>query len=368
MQNSALRPVRIAFLIVNLEFGGAQRVVERLVLGLDRRRYHPIVVSLQLQGPIGHEIARRGVRVISLGMRRHWDVGAAMDLYRILRGFAPDILQTFLFHANVLGRVVGAFAGVPRIVSSIHTLEGKPYHLPLERLTWGLSQRVVFVSRTAAAHADRRGGIRGPKTLVIPNGATEPVAGRPGLREELGLRAGPLVVAAGRFVPGKGLRTFLRAAELVAGEFPDARFVCLGGGPLEVELRSMARMMGIEGRVFFPGWRDDVPTALRGCDLFVHPSRLGEGLPNAVIEAMMAGLPVVATEAGGTAEAVVDGETGLLVRTRTPQQLAQAMRTLLSAPRRAVRMGERGRERARGHFGLGRMVERFDGLYRDMCE
>ncbi len=359
-------PLKIAFLIVDLEIGGAQRVLERLVGSLDRRRFHPIVISLLPEGPLVHPIVQKGIRVVCLRMRGAWDLAAFAQLYEILRDFRPDVLHTFLFHANVVGRICGRLAAVPHIVSAVHTLEGRFYHFPLERLTWRLSDRVLFVSKAVARWAAAHAGIHGPATGVVYNGVDETVAVKPGLKTEFRLRPSRLVVTAARLTAGKGVKTFLRAAQLLAPRYPDVKFAVIGGGELDGPLREIARQLGIEERVHFAGWRDDVTRALAGCDVFVSASRLGEGLPNVILEAMIAGVPVVATDVGGTREAVVDGETGLIVPRRDPPALAKGIASLLDDPGRAHAMGERGRERAREHFSVGAMVERMQRIYDEL--
>jgi glycosyltransferase involved in cell wall biosynthesis len=174
------------------------------------------------------------------------------------------------------------------------------------------------------------------------------------------------VATAARLSAGKGVKTFLRAAAIVAGRHPTASFVVLGGGELEGPLQALARDLGIAERVVFAGWRDDVTRSLRGCEVFVHASRLGEGLPNAVLEAMMAGLPVVATDVGGTREAVVEGETGFLVGARDVPALAERVSRLLEDPELARRLGARGLEVAREKFSIEAMVARTEALYRSV--
>ena len=356
-------PIRVAYLIVDLEIGGAQRVLERLVTHLDAKRFHAIVVSLKAEGPLVHAFVQKGVRVVCLRMRGPRDALSLLGLVEILRDFRPHVLHTFMFHANVVGRVCGRVAGVPHIITSIHGMETRFYHLPLERLTWRFSDRVLFVADAIRRWAARAAGIQGAGTDVVYNGVPEPIATRPGIRTELGIQRARVVATAGRLVPRKGMRTFLQTAAILAPKFPDVTFVVLGGGELDGVLRELSRQLGIESRVHFAGWRDDVTRALVGAEAFVYASRYGEGLPTVVVEAMMAGVPVVATDVAGTREAVVDGETGILLGTRTPQTVADAVASLLSDPARARAMGEKGRERARERFSVEAMVDTMTRLY-----
>ena len=362
MADNRLRVIRILYLITDLEIGGTERVLERLVGSLDRKRFDPVVVTLKRDGPIGHALVARGVRVVNLQLRSEFDLSIVPRLYAILRRERPDILHAFLFHANVAGRTIGRLAGVRRIVSSIRTLEGKWYHFPLERLTWRLGHGVVCASEAVREFAKRRAGIA--ESTVILGGVPEGVATRAtgGFRRN----AGPVVATAARLSPGKGVKTFLRAARIVAASRADAHFVVLGGGELEGPLQAMSRELGIAERVTFAGWRDDVTRALAGCAVFVHASRLREGLPHAVLEAMLAGVPVVATDVGGTREAVAEGETGFLVPVRGVEAIAERVGRLLADPEMAKRMGDRGREIARERFSIQAMVAGTEALYRSI--
>ncbi len=363
MLDATPKPIRVAYLIVDLEIGGAQRVLERLVTHIDRTRFHPIVISLRATGPIVHELARHGIRVVSLGMRSMFDIPAALELNEILRDFKPHILHTHLFHANVIGAIAGRIARVPHIVTTVHALEAKFYHRPLERHTWRLCDRVVFVAEAIGRHARMTAGMEGRRCSVIYNGVPEPVVAKPGVKTELRLAESRIVATATRLIPRKGAQVFIRMAKLLAPRFPDVRFVIIGGGELDGALRSLTRDLGIESVVHFAGWRDDVTRSLIGADVFVFASKYGEGLPTVVVEAMMAGVPVVATDIAGTREAIVDGETGILLKSRDDQVVADAVASLLLDSAKARSMGQKGRERAREVFSLAAMVERHEELY-----
>jgi len=355
--------IRILYLITDLEIGGTERALERLVLALDRRQFEPVVVTLKGDGPIGRTLASRGIDVVNLKLRSELNLGVVPRLYALLRARRPQVLHTFLFHANVIGRVVGRLARVPRVLSSIRTMEGRFYHFPLERLSWLFARdRVVCVSKATADFVRRRAGIA--VAHVAYNGVPEPVTAQPGVQTELRLRGKEMIATAARLAEGKGVKTLLRAAPLIAARRPAAAFVIIGGGELEGALMTLAKELGVADRVHFVGWRDDVSRAVKGASVFVHASRLGEGMPNAVLEAMMAGLPVVATDVGGTREAVVEGETGYLVPVRDPAAVADRVVRLLSDPERARAMGAMGLARAREIFSVEAMVARYEQLYR----
>lgn len=359
--SAAAGRLRILYVIVDLEIGGTERALVRLVTHLDRSRFEPVVVALKREGPLGHDVEAAGIRLVNFKLRGEWDARGIWMLLDLILRFRPHVIHGWLVHANVLSRVAGRLAGVPRILTSLRTMEGRPYYWPLERVTWPLGDEVVCASEAVRAFAAAKAGVR--RAEVIYSGVPEPVALRPGIETELRLKGCAIVATAARLAPGKGSLTFLRTARVLAPRFPQARFAILGGGELEGALRDMAQESGIEDRVHFLGWRDDVSRALKGATVFVHASRLGEGLPNAVLEAMIAGVPVVATDVGGTREAVAEGETGFLVPRQDPELIAERVGRLLEDPALARSMGAKGLERARERFSIEAMVAAYQALY-----
>jgi glycosyltransferase involved in cell wall biosynthesis len=332
--------VRIAYLIIDLEIGGTERVLERLVTNLSPG-YEPLVISMLEEGPIGERLRGR-VPVRALRMRGKLDVSVVPKAAAVLREFRPDVLHTFLFHANVLGRLLKTLSPETKTVCSLRTLEGGPWHSAIQRLTGRGFDAVVCASEAVAAHARKRMGFRDPR--VIYNGVPVPER-KAALKAELG--ASLLVATACRFAKGKGAREFVD----LAARFPEATFALVGGGEEEAALRKRAGP-----NVRFAGWREDVAASLADADLFVHASSLGEGFPNAVAEAMAAGCAVVATDAGGTREVV--GDAGVVTGDLEP-----AVRRLLADPGERARLGRAARARAEERFSIPAMARAHEALY-----
>lgn len=330
--------MRIAYLIVDLEIGGTERVLERLVSNLSPG-FEACVISMVGEGPIGKRLR---VPVVELKMRGKLDASVVPKAAAAIRDFRPDVLHSFLFHANLLGRLLKSISGV-KTIASLRTLEGKFYHRPLHRLAGGGFDRVVCASEAVADHARRAMGIRDPQ--VIYNGVPIPKNAR-GIRAELGVS--PLVATSVRIAKGKGAR---EAVELAA-KIPGAHFALIGGGDEEPALRKIAGP-----NVHFAGWRDDVPSLLVDADVYVHASKLGEGFPNALAEAMAAGCAVVATDVGGTREVV--GDAGIVTA-----DIEGAVRRLLADPAARAALGKAARARAERLFSLDAMVRAYEDLYR----
>lgn len=366
---SSLPPVRIAFCITDLDPGGAERALVRLVTGLDRARWTPAVFCLAGPGALVDELQTAGITVVCLGAR-HWSsIGVVLRLARELRKFQPAIVQTFLFHANLAGRISARLAGVRRVVSGIRVAERRSrIPLWLDRLTNWMVKVNVCVSQAVADFSVSEARLSSATLVVISNGVD---VGRfeganPADLSVFGIPPRSQVfLTIGRIDRQKGLSDLIEAAVLVVPKHPQAHFLLAGEGPERSAIERQIRDKGLNDCVHLAGWRADVPELLAAGDALVLPS-LWEGMPNVILEAMAAGLPVVATRVEGTAELVVDGRTGLLTARQSPRELAAALERLLTDPASARMMGRAGQERAKAEFSWGKMVSRYEQLYNSL--
>lgn len=368
------KEIKILHLITELSTGGAQKALACLLRHLDRGRFIPAVACLYNGDKIvAQQIRALGVPVTDLGMTAKWRCDALWRLYRLLRRERPTILHTWMFHANLSGRVLGRLAGVPIVISSRRNINiGGPWRDLLNRCTAWLDDAVIAVCESAREAEIKRASAAPDKVVTIYNGvdagrfATVNLRAAAQVRHFFGIAAeAPLLGAMGRLHPQKGFSDLLAALVQVREAIPSVRLLLVGDGGLRDSLETQAREMGLSGLVTFAGMRTDVPEILSALDVFVLPS-LWEGMPNVLLEAMAAGLPVVATAVGGTPEVVVDGVTGLLVPPRDPAALAQAIATVLRDADVRRRMGEAGRERVERCFSLEEMVRRTEDLYEEL--
>lgn len=359
--------VKVLQLITGLRHGGAENVVAQLALGLDRERYDVSVAGL-VGGELADELRGRGVSVHVLGMRSKLDLGVSGRLARLLRSEGVDILHTHLFHANLIGRLAARAAHTRLVISTVHVDERRLRgHLVLDRLTQGLCDAEVCVSEAVADFTHRRAKVDRAKLTVIRDGINlapfTSASGGEKVRLELGIAPdAPLIVTVARLTRQKGLPHLIDAMLLVRDEVPEVRLVIAGRGEMRDQLQHRIDSLGLSGCVSLLGFRHDVPALLAAADVFVLPS-LWEGLGLAAVEAQAAGLPVVASDVGGLAEAIDDGVTGLLSPPGNVEELAENIVRLLRDGRLRDEMGARGRQRAVDLFSAERMVAETEALY-----
>lgn len=366
--------IPILYLITDLDTGGAETALVRLITHLERERFVPSVACLfGGNTPLANRLRMSQVPVVDLGMAAKWRCDALWRLYRLLDAHKPVIIHTWMFHANAVGRIVGRIARVPIIISSRRNVNigGKRREM-VNRWTHALTDRVIAVSESAREAEIRRAHVDPQHVVTIPNGvavdrfAAEPKGRDEDLRRELGVPIrSPLIGWVGRFRKQKAVVDLLDAFLLVYEAHPAARLVLVGDGELRQVSESRAESLGIADIVSFTGMRNDVPRVLAALQVFALPS-LWEGMPNAVLEAMAASLPVVATRVGGVPEVVVDGVTGLLIPPRDADALAAAVIRLLRDPALRQQMGKAGHERVRRHFSVEQMVRRTETLYEEL--
>lgn len=368
------KTINVLYFITELNIGGAEKVLAHMLAHLDRSRFIPTVACLYGgDSPIADEIRALDIPVIDLGMTAKWRWDAFWRLYRLLRRERPTILHTSLFHANIPGRALGRLAGVPIIVTWRQNINiGGELREFLNRWTARLDDSVVAVCESARQAEIKHTRVSPDKVIIIYNAinttafsATNPQAVAQ-IRHTFSISEDTLLVGAvGRLHPQKGLSDLLVAIAQVRAQVSPIRLLLVGDGELRSELEAQARLLGLSDIVTFAGIRMDVPEILAALYVFAFPS-LWEGLPLAVLEAMAAGLPVVATRVGGIPEVVEDGVTGLLVPPRAPEALAEAIIALLQDRERAGAMGQAGRARVERYFSVERMVQETEALYEEL--
>ena len=369
--------MRVALCITELDIGGAERALVELATRLDPARFDPVVYCLQPR-PSSDEascvppLEAAGITVHCLGARRGWHIpGALRRLKRLLAEQKPDVVQTFLFHANVIGRIAARRAGVRHVVSGIRVAERhNRWHLWLDRLTTGLVDRHVCVSQAVADFSAEHARLPADRLVVIPNGIDPdryPAERRADL-QSCGLPAGRRAITyVGRLDRQKGVRWLLETAPLWLDRLPDCDLLLVGKGPEQRALEDGCREQGISDRVHLAGWRSDVPEILAASDLLVLPS-VWEGMPNVVLQAMASRLPVLATDVEGVRELLGPAADAQVVRYGDTQTFAEKLVALLSDRSLASELGHENRQRVASRFTLDRMLTAYQDLWESLVE
>ena len=366
----ASRPgLRVAQLIETDGPGGAERVVVHLARALQEGGGQSVVVlPPKGEGWIEAELEGSGVAIDRFHLERPLSPACAQALAECFARHRVDVAHSHEFSMAVYGAWAARRAGVPHVI----TMHGGRYYADRIRRRIALgaavraSARTVAVSSGLASHLRRDLWLSSSRVLMIPNGVPYAPPPHVTLRDELHLGpADRLMVAIGNLYPVKGHRHLIEALGLVAHRHPTLHCAIGGRGHLDADLETLARARGLAGRVHLLGLRSDVPAILAAADLFVQPS-LSEGLPLALLEAMQAGRPIVATDVGEVPVALGFGDAGLLVEPGSPGALAAAIDCLLNDSMRAEMLGSRAAARARAEYGLSRMAARYIGIYSDL--
>lgn len=368
-------PVRVTYLIGSLERGGAERQLVNLVNNLDRERFRPTILTWFGEGELEAELApdvehRRitGSRLRFSGPISRPGLALAITarLVAELRSARPHLLHAYLFTAYVLAAFAGRLAGVPAIVAGrrgLNTYDGFPFPAPLAgRLANTLIDLHICNSGAVRSYAlAHESDLRPDRVIVIRNGFASPAQPAPTRKGAERLRG--IMVA--NFHPYKDHGTALRGLAIARRAHPELELALVGSGPERSRAEDLATELGLNGAVHFLGTRSDVPLLLRDSDFAVLTST-EEGFPNAVMEAMAAGIPVVSTAVGGVVELIRDGLDGLLVPSGDAAALAAALGRLAADPILRRRLGENGSSRIDSEFGVSRMVRETESAYDEL--
>ncbi len=369
------RPLRLLWLIDSLTVGGAESLVVPFVRRHDRSRIHLSVGCLTtISGnAIEQELQGDNVPMVNLGARNLRDIAAFRRLLRYIRTEKIDLIHAHLAYAATWAAVASRITGVPSL-ASLHVapptggrqeIRDRLMRFALNR--W--SSAVVAVSGALRDDYLATGSLDRSKVWVVHNGIDihrfQPDRGRSraNVEREFGIAPGaPLVATVSVLRPGKGIEVLLDAVPLIVARVPAAHFLIVGDGPMRREWSELAQRLGIEHRVHWAGHRSDVDSILPAADLLVHPT-LADAFPTVLLEAMAAGLPVVASQVGGIPEIVEPGGTGTLVPASNPEALASAVVDLLMHGDARAGMGRRAREIATQRFSTEAWLARLNTLY-----
>ena len=353
--------IPVAVFLTALDAGGTERQMTELIRRLDDRRFQVHVVCFRRAGAWLSRVTGRAASTVEFPISGFARPGTGRQLLRFAawcRRHRIAVLQTCDLYANVFGLFGGALAGVPVRIASRRELnpDKTERQMRLQRAAYRFASRIVANSPAAAAVLAAE-GIAPSKVTIIPNGLDIDTV-EPRAPHERVTR----VITVANLRAEKSHETLIAAAASLAGRCPDLRYRIVGDGPRRVELERLTRTKGVDRIIEFTGHRDDVPRLLADADLFVLPSR-SEAFPNAALEAMAAGLPVVASAVGGLVDLVNPSTSGILVPPSDATALASAIERLYRDPAAAAKMGDAARREVCSRYSFDKMVGAFEDLY-----
>jgi glycosyltransferase involved in cell wall biosynthesis len=365
---------RVLFLITTTDFGGTESILLELVRRMRGRGLELEVCSLCPPGQIGREMQEMGVRTTTLGMAPDASftelAKGAIRLARILDERQIDLAQTFLYRANVVGAIAAKLARrKPALISSQRSLNPAGFHTAARAVRWTrrFSDLVVTVSSAVREEVLATEKTHPEKVVVIRNGVdTTLFAPRDGtaMRASLGMADSALVVGGvGRLATVKGFAHLIKATALARQRGVEMETVLVGDGPLRPSLEKLAEDLQIAQHVHFLGMRRDLPELYAAMDVFALPS-IQEGSPNALMEAMACGKPVLASPVGGVPEIIEDRRTGLLVAPAEPERWADAIERLESSPQLRNELAANARNNALDSLDIELTVAQHADLYK----
>jgi glycosyltransferase involved in cell wall biosynthesis len=372
---------RVAHIITQLEFGGAQQNTLYTVGHLDPERFEPILIS----GPGGllDDESRKGswstewVRDLVRPVNPWKDLRALIALYTILRRRRPAIVHTHSSKAGILGRIAAYLAGVPVIVHTFHGFGFTPgqsawvrrFFILLERLCAHLSTHLVFVSQDNLNEAQSlRIGSGRSRSLIRSGIPIQEPPRKSSIRDDLDIPKSAWVVASvGNFKPQKNPLDLVKTAKAVLESDREVWFLLVGDGELRPSIEAFIQSNEIADRVQLLGWRRDIPAVLAASNCFLLTS-LWEGLPRSLLEAAVARLPAVAYAVNGVNDILREGKTGYPVTPLRPDLAAEKILWLKAHPDEAKRIGDRAHVQIGKEFDIDAMVRQQEELYQSLCE
>ncbi len=355
--------MKIVQVIGTLQIGGAENQVIQLLDGIRGKKAKKYLILFQEVPPVNSLKPKNDVDCITLRLERRGQLGLVNRLSKVFRSIHPDVVQSHMFHTNLYTVLAARIAGVPIAITTEHgknIWKNNIHHFLERHLISPFSSMRVCVSRDIRDIRVKTRDVPDHKILVIP-----PCVSVPSQGVEYKKRSPVRIGAVGRMVSAKDYPTLLEAFSKVLKEGLPAELLFVGDGPERPRLEELADILGIRNQVRFLGFQTDVQSWLRKFDLIAFSS-VREGIPVAMLEAMSAGVPVVATRAGGIPEAIRDGVEGLLVDCMQPSLLASALLKMGRDLELRSKIGAEGRKRVMSDFSTEVVCRKYLTLYRHL--
>ena len=349
------KPIRLCILTTDSCWGGTEKMIYTLISGMPKEQYVISLITLMGDGTLVEKLRPFCDTVINFNAKSKFDIRLVFKLIRHLREKKYDVLHTFLFHSNILGRLIGKYVGIPMIISSQRSVDvwRRTWHVLMDRWTSSFCDAIISNSRAGKDRLASIEKIPSDKLFVVRNGIQ--LSEIPSKKDKLGEETVKVVGMVGNFRGMKGHDIFIEAARLLIKEGGNYRFIIVGDGKERKKYEDRVREDGLEGNIQFLGRVRDVYPVLNIMDIFVLPS-LWEGFPVSILEAMAMNVPVIVTNVGGVPEIVQHAETGIVIPSNNPVALKEAILRLDEDPVATRKMTEKAKDNVFKNFNSEKMI------------
>ena len=360
--------IKILYLVNSSEIGGAEKSLLLLIDNIDRTKFEISVICLRGTGIFTEELKIRNIPVFIFNIKKK--PFSIFNVYITIKRIKPDIIQSFLFISNIIGRIVGKLAGVKVIISSQRSVDKwrRWYHWKIDRLTSKFTTLIISNSFSGKRVLVEKGKIKSKKIIVIPNGVKSNQKRKPYLKREIGFDVEETVIGTvGNLREVKDHKTFIKVASEISRKFQNIKFLIAGKGPLERELKKIAELSGLKKKIVFVGFIKEIEKVYSAIDIFVLTS-FWEGCPLSILEAMSFGIPVVSFSVGDVPYIIQNGKDGFVVKDRDFTELIEKIKLLLKNETLRDKIGKNAKEKIRREFTVEKMVKRYTDIYLNLLK
>ena len=380
-----MEKIKILYIIINLQVGGAEMMLYRLLGELNRDIYDMTVISIKVKNEIGYRIENDyGIPVISLNLTHSSQFFTAIiQFIRLIKTWSPQIVHSHMYHANILARITRLFYRFPVLICTVHNIEERGdqpdkrrgYHIRkyLYRATDFLCDLTTQVCRAGMEEYIKIKAVPSNKIAYVPNGIdtslfnvdkNEVVL----YQKSAGLVGKKVLLAIGSLFIQKDYPNMIAAFSKFRDKMSSAVLLIVGDGPLKSELQELVKKQSLVGQIWFLGLRRDLPLLMGAADIFVMSSSW-EGLPTVALEASASKLPIIITDVGGSNEIVIDGKTGFIVPPHDSDALGRAMVQMLEmSEEERARMGLAGSEYIKDNYDIRVVTDHWEMIYQDLLK
>ena len=362
------KKIKILHITTSGNFGGTEKMIYYFIK-MSSKNFENVLVILKDEGEFLEKIKKLNVKTYFINIKNIFNLSKLFKVYKIIKTENPDIIHSYLFHSNIIARILGKTAGIKNIVCGQRNIDKwkNIFHILLDRITSIYCKLIISNTEAGKNRLVKKEKINPGKIIVIQNGVEKPFV--PKKKETIEWKNkfnipnnATIISTAASLTKKKGIPYLIKAFELAANEYSDIHLIIAGKGPLECQLKELSKQQKNKDRIHFVGFQNNINFLLSATDIFVLPS-LWEGMPNAILEAMSFGIPVIATNVGGTPEIIKDGENGFLIPPENEYAIYEKIKYCLENQEKIKIIGLNAKKETENKFSIEKMVKKLEAAY-----